>query len=126
MIKSGQSLYIFDPKLTTSVQSAGRGRSVELETIASVKLRSRQKEDLRQTFFHIASYVVNFASLFYITLHVLPYRKFFITENFRTNMKMEDKTQINDTWPFLKNELLPFIHLKELYNNEKAILSTLE
>lgn len=86
----------------------------------SVKLHSKQKEEFRQTIFDTITYIVNLFSLFYITLHILPPCKFLIDNNFRSNLNFADEKQINDTWPFLTNELLPFIHLKHQYNGEKV------
>jgi len=93
--------------------------SSKSKTIASVVLESKQKEDLRQTLLNAISYIVNLLSLFYISIKVLPSEKYSIDNNFRSNLNLADANQINDTWGFIKNELLPFdaVFLRGNYGN---------
>ena len=89
------------------------------------KIRSKQREEFRETIFHVGIYLLHVISLFYISAKILPEQKFFNDLNFRQNIKWDrgEKFHIKDVWTLVEQDLMAFIHLNR--SKGKIIVSNL-
>ena len=101
-------------KINKITQSQSSGEIEYFEKCKnSAKIRSKQKEELRQTIFQVVIYLLHIISLFYISSKILPEEKFFSDFNFRRNIEIERgrKFHIEDIWSLVESDLMTFIHL---------------